>query len=625
MTSTSISLQKVPEGTPAVLLGPRNVGFDQKTIFSITRHPTKPLLRREERRLLDDETQLLTDEGNDLADNLNSDLESLSDESVNEENEQQPSKVTTFPRADEILGDVQRLLEDESNLWAPFESQQDFDLVKWQEVSYNSAYKLCKKIDGLSDGLGSSSWMTGQVDFQPPEDDMRPFGDSSDVEDESQRRSTTSTPFFLSRYSESGILSDQTALLLREHEIADRRHRYPAVDLLRRGTTNQFLGRQKGLANLSHDRKHRFEDSEQAEHARKRPFGASTRLPQDIIDLLFEPLREASSEGIDMECSDGFVRRCFSILCAWIAGHKENMTLHNITGNLCPVCEADESKFGELKEGEAGEEEELKARGIKQMRGVLWNIPFVDLVQLPKPDILHVLYLGFFKHMMDWLMAFLKKHKRKDEFDTIWARIPPYPGFNAMNKPFCQVSQWQGKEMRNLVTIPLPTLAAILRHHTAEQSAPRERWGFWGDISWAFTGNVFLGFRGGKKLNREARMFGSQLRRDVLEATSDEEEPPTAKRRRLVDAERLAIDSQVLEYTRDRSDFNFPKMHMLSHFRNHVIKYGSIPQFSSELGEASHKARKVGYKRSNKVDASEQILTHIATVESFAVAELNLL
>ncbi|KAI5845798.1 hypothetical protein DFP73DRAFT_526332 [Morchella snyderi] len=107
-------------------------------------------------------------------------------------------------------------------------------------------------------------------------------------------------------------------------------------------------------------------------------------------------------------------------------------------------------------------------------------------------------------------------------------------------------------------------------------------------------------------------MFGSQLRRDVLETTSDEEEPPTDKRRRSEDAEHLAIDSQVLEYTRDRSDFNFPKMHMLSHFRNHVIKYGNIPQFSTELGE-----------RSNKVDASEQILTHIATVESFAVGELN--
>ncbi|KAI5845797.1 hypothetical protein DFP73DRAFT_593956 [Morchella snyderi] len=170
-----------------------------------TRHPAKPLLRREERRLLDDGTQLLTGEGDDLADN--SDLESPSDESVDEENEQQPSEVTTFPRAGEILGDVEHPLEDESNLWAPFESQQDFDLAKWfvesgvsrehingyfdkglarQEVSYDSAYKLFKKIDGLCDGLGSSSWMTGQVDFQTSEDDMHPFGDSSDVEDESQ-------------------------------------------------------------------------------------------------------------------------------------------------------------------------------------------------------------------------------------------------------------------------------------------------------------------------------------------------------------------------------------------------------------------------------------------------------
>lgn len=718
-----------------------------------TRHPSKPLLRREEGRLLDDERQPLEDEGESLADN--SDLESLSDESVNEENEQQPSEVTTFPRAGEILGDVERPAEDESNRWAPFENQQDFDLAKWfvesgvsrehingyfekklarQEVSYNSAYKLFMKIDGLTDGLGSGSWMTGQVDFQPPEDDMRPFGDSSAAEDESQRRSTTSTPFF---YRD---IVKAAAYLIRQPCFSDNMVYSPIIErngegqrmyneihtgewwwetqvssfptfyvlrssLQEKSPTGATIipllisSDETQLTNFSGDKKawpiyltignidartrnrpsmhanvllallpvppKMSGDRKRDEALRRR----SNRILREIIELLFDPLREASGEGVEMDCSDGFVRRCFPILCAWIADHKENMTLHNITGNLCPVCEADESTFGKyimrpaptretwryrdlyrrFKEGEAGAEEELKARGIKQTRGVLWNTPFVDPVQLPKPDILHVLYLGLFKHMMDWLMAFLKKHKRKDEFDTIWARIPSYPGFNAMNKPYSQVSQWQGKEMRNLVKVLLPALAASLRRPTAEQrplfdkaircirhlvdftlmaqyrSHTMETLEFLERYLMGFhrEKDVFLEFRGGKKLNREARILGSQLRREAQDGTDDEEEPPTAKKRRLEDAERLAIDSQVLEFTRDRSDFNFPKMHMLSHFRNHVIKYGNIPQFSTELGEASHKAIKVGYKRSNKVDASEQILTHIATAESFAMAELN--
>ncbi|KAH0604019.1 uncharacterized protein H6S33_007050 [Morchella sextelata] len=258
--------------------------------------------------------------------------------------------------------------------------------------------------------------------------------------------------------------------------------------------------------------------------------------------------------------------------------------LNNITGNRCPRYWDLHRRF---TEEEAGAEEELKASGIKQARGVLWNTPFIDPMQLPKPDILHVLYLGLFKHMMDWLMAFLKKHKRKDEFDTIWARIPSYLYFNAMNKPYSQVSQWQGKEMHNLVKILLPTLVVSLRRPTAKQRP-------------VFNNSI-------RCLNQEARIVGSQLWREVQDTIANEEEPSTAKKRRLEDAELLAIDSQVLEFTGDRSDFNFPKMQM----------------FSTELGEPSHKAMKVGHKRLNKVDASEQILTHIVTAESFAMAELN--
>jgi len=34
----------------------------------------------------------------------------------------------------------------------------------------------------------------------------------------------------------------------------------------------------------------------------------------------------------------------------------------------------------------------------------------VSASDLPKPDLLHTNYLGLFKHMMDWIEGFLKKH-----------------------------------------------------------------------------------------------------------------------------------------------------------------------------------------------------------------------
>ncbi|KAI5839018.1 hypothetical protein DFP73DRAFT_530522 [Morchella snyderi] len=49
--------------------------------------------------------------------------------------------------------------------------------------------------------------------------------------------------------------------------------------------------------------------------------------------------------------------------------------------------------------------------------------------------------------------------------------------------------------------------------------------------------------QGGKELNREARIFGSQLRREAQDTTHDEEKPPTAKRWRFEDANKIAADT----------------------------------------------------------------------------------
>ena len=52
--------------------------------------------------------------------------------------------------------------------------------------------------------------------------------------------------------------------------------------------------------------------------------------------------------------------------------------------------------------------------------------------------------------MMDWIEGFLKKHGRLQAFDDVWKALPPYPGFLVPKKAYREVTQWQGKEMRNL-------------------------------------------------------------------------------------------------------------------------------------------------------------------------------
>ena len=60
---------------------------------------------------------------------------------------------------------------------------------------------------------------------------------------------------------------------------------------------------------------------------------------QGVFELIFQPLRDTTLEGVPMDCADDKIRRCFPILSMWIADYIENTTLHAIKKNACPKCE----------------------------------------------------------------------------------------------------------------------------------------------------------------------------------------------------------------------------------------------------------------------------------------------
>ena len=63
---------------------------------------------------------------------------------------------------------------------------------------------------------------------------------------------------------------------------------------------------------------------------------------------------------------------------------------------------------------------------------------------------------------MKWVMECLSYVERTTTFDYMWSRFPPYSGFTRPNKACRSVSQWQGKEMRNLLCVILAVFTAAL-------------------------------------------------------------------------------------------------------------------------------------------------------------------
>ncbi|KAH0604492.1 uncharacterized protein H6S33_006869 [Morchella sextelata] len=406
-----------------------------------------------------------------------------------------------------------------------------------------------------------------------------------------------------------------------------------------------------------------------------------------VMSVILEPLLHFDQRlGVLMGCSDGYERRCWPILTAWLSDHMESCNILNTKFNLCPKCEIPVNRLGEyeaeplktyprdqdeykrmyrqyralkvLENPTRDERRELKtltkwfdSRGLRPLYNPFWNLPFVQAYDLHKQDMLHVVYLGILKHLMEWLEDFLKEHGRLDEFNAIWTRMPPYPGFTPPTKPYQAVSQWQGKEMRNFQKIILPALASALRNPSSAQAEPFKK-AFQcvrALVDWALvaqhrshneltidmldnylkafhrTKDIFRKYRATRETDRLVAERRRELRGEYdveLAGLNDS----LGQRRRVIADQRLNLQAETDEILRAESHFNFPKIHLMGHFAEHIRQYGNIPDYSTESCESAHRDQiKIPYRRSNRVDPAMQILRTFNRDYTFSICELNLL
>jgi hypothetical protein len=104
--------------------------------------------------------------------------------------------------------------------------------------------------------------------------------------------------------------------------------------------------------------------------------------------------------------------------------------------------------------------------------GVFWNMKYISPTTIIVPDILHTINLSMLKHLMGWVTSFLEQHSRIDKFNQLWAMMPPYPGFARFNKPYSQMTQWSGKEMKAPGRLIVSVFTATLLNPLASQRIP---------------------------------------------------------------------------------------------------------------------------------------------------------
>jgi len=270
--------------------------------------------------------------------------------------------------------------------------------------------------------------------------------------------------------------------------------------------------------------------------------------------------------------------------------------------------------------------------GIDLEKNVFHGLHRVSAPGLHKPDLLDTVYHGLFKHSMDWISGFLKKHARLQAFDDIWKALPPYPGFFVPQKAYHDITQWQGKQMRNLGRGLLGVLVIALRQPDSQQVIPFKHAlecvqalvdfnmmaqyrihtpatiAYMEEYLYQFhrMKDIFLEFqvskRTGAKVDKQRQVLRHHRPQSIIQVA------PSKRRRRLED-DRNEENDLRMDMIHTESHFNLVKMHLLSHFSDHIRQFGNIPMYSTQFGGLAQKEQiKDGWRRSNKNYVERQIL-----------------
>ena len=105
---------------------------------------------------------------------------------------------------------------------------------------------------------------------------------------------------------------------------------------------------------------------------------------------------------------------------------------------------------------------------------------------------------------------------------------------------------------------------------------------------------VFQEFWTLKKTRQEADAHDEQLCLNLEPELWEEGKIPAAKRRWLLDENRLERTGKMEEIHQNQSHFNFIKPHLLVHYCSHIRKFGNIPMYSTDVRELGHKVADKG-------------------------------
>ncbi|KAG8728949.1 hypothetical protein FRC11_009853, partial [Ceratobasidium sp. 423] len=296
-------------------------------------------------------------------------------------------------------------------------------------------------------------------------------------------------------------------------------------------------------------------------------------------------LEKAGLEGVEVECSDGWVRRCYPVLGAYITDHPEQCMIACCKQTTCPRCKVPSDKRQDNQLWEPKTQREVGAEVLTQSLGAnsktfepnrykpvgcapFWySLPHTDIFSSLTPDLLHQVHKGLFKdHIYSWCQILVDDD---DLIDERYSALPPHPSLVSFNYGVTSLSQTTGRQHKSMEK----SLVAVILGQVSPETVRAVQ------VAMDFIMLASL------MTHTTSTLLWLRETLDTLHALK-----------------------WVFLHPKVREDFNFPKFHALMHYIDAIRSHGSLDGYNSEISERLHiDLAKNAYRASNKREYMRQM------------------